>query len=413
MAVAGEAVRWLHQAAPRTGPEDLSRLVLRSAPAIGATEIAIFVADYTQSSLLPMPAPGLVREPMAIETTLGGRAYTSLEIHLPPENPDRLWVPLIDGCERIGVLEVVTPTAASAGAQVAARELAACVAQLIKSRRAYGDIVERLRRRLPMQLAAEIIWGLLPPLTFATPDLMVTAILEPCYDVGGDLFDYALNGDVLSVGLFDTCGHGIKATTLASLVVNAYRNARRCGLDLVDTALSIDKWVRAEHPNQFATALLAELDRTTGALRLVNAGHPGAQLLRDGRAVKELPGPTALPLGLGHMSGRSPYAHEERLQPGDQLLAYTDGVTDGVNAEGERFGVTRLIDLVVRALHDELPTPETMRRLVSTVVAHQHDGLQDDATAVMLDWRPSRNPLAHLDDPAPAPRVELPTPRTG
>lgn len=400
MADAAGAVRWLHLAAPCTGPEDLPSLVLKSAPAIGATEIAIFVADYSQSDLVPMPAPGLTRAPIAIETTLGGRAYTSMAIHVPPEHPDRIWVPLVDGCERVGVLEVVTPSAGSDDAQAAGRELAACVVQLIKSRRAYGDIVERLRRRLPMQLAAEIVWGLLPPLTFATPDLMVTAILEPCYDVGGDLFDYALNGDVLSVGLFDTCGHGIKATTLASLVVCAYRNARRCGLDLVDTALSIDKWVRAEHPNQFATALLAELDRTTGALRLVNAGHPGAQLLRDGHAVKELPGPTALPLGLGHMARRSPYSHEERLQPGDKLLAYTDGVTDGANAEGERFGLARLTDLVERAVRDELPTPETMRRLVNAVLAHQYDRLQDDATAVMLEWRPSRDPLGHLQNPA-------------
>ncbi|MEK8108326.1 SpoIIE family protein phosphatase [Micromonospora sp. M12] len=131
--------------------------------------------------------------------------------------------------------------------------------------------------------------GLLPPLTFATDDLVVTAILEPCYDVGGDIFDYALNDDVLSVGLFDTCGHGIKASTLASLVVSAYRNARRCGLDLVDTAISIDRWVRSEHPNFFATALLIELDRRTGRLSIINAGHPGAMLLRDGKAIRELP----------------------------------------------------------------------------------------------------------------------------
>jgi serine phosphatase RsbU (regulator of sigma subunit) len=408
MAEAAEAVRWLQHAAPCAGPEDLPSLVLRSASTVGATEIAIFVADYGQSNLVPMPAPGLARKPLAIETTLGGRAYTSLEIQLPPTHSDRVWVPLVDGCERIGVLELVTPAAESDRAQAVGRELAACVAQLLKSRRAYGDIVERLRRRLPMQLAAEIVWGLLPPLTFATSDLMLTAILEPCYDVGGDLFDYALNNDVLSVGLFDTCGHGIRATTLASLVVNAYRNARRTGLDLVDTALSIDKWVRAEHPNLFATALLAELDWTTGVLRLINAGHPGAQLLRDGRAIKELPGPTALPLGLGHMSGRSPNVYEEHLQTGDRLLAYTDGVTDAVNEEGERFGLARLTDLVERALTDELAAPETMRRLVGAVLAHQYDELQDDATAVLLEWRPSRNPLAHLRDPAPPP-----TPRRG
>jgi serine phosphatase RsbU (regulator of sigma subunit) len=403
MAEAAEAVRWLQQAAPCTGPDDLSSLVLRTAPAAGATEIAIFVADYGQSNLVPMPAPGLSRKPMAIDTTLAGRAFTSLEVQVPPDVSDRVWVPLVDGCERIGVLEIVTAAAATGRAQTAGRELATCIAQLIKSRRAYGDVIERLRRRLPMQLAAEIVWGMLPPLTFATSDVMVTAILEPCYDVGGDLFDYALNGDVLSVGLFDTCGHGIKASTLASLVVNAYRNARRCGLGLRDTALSIDKWLRAEHPNLFATAILLELDRTTGVLRLINAGHPGVQLLRGGRAVRELPGPTALPLGLGIMSDHAPSVYEEHLQAGDRLLAYTDGVTDAMSAEGDRFGIARLTDLFERALDDGLPAPETMRRLVGAVLAHQHEELQDDATAVLLEWRPSRNPLAHLSHPASTP----------
>lgn len=400
MADAAEAVRWLQFAAPCTGPDDLPALVMRTAPAVGATEIAVYLADYRQSHLVPLPAAGLVRDAVPVDTTLCGRAFTSLQIQVAPDSPDRVWVPLLDGCERIGVLEVVTPAAADETAQAAARDLAACVAQLIKSRRAYGDVVERLRRRMPMKVAAEIVWGLLPPLTFATEDAVITAILEPCYEVGGDVFDYALNGHVLSIGLFDTCGHGIKASTLASLAVNTYRNARREGLGLADTAHRIDRWLRSEHPNLFATALLAELDRTTGRLRMINAGHPGAQLLRDGRAVRELPGPTTLPLGLGNLSRRPPEVYEEVLHPGDRLLAYTDGVIDAVNAEGERFGLGRLTDLVGRALHDQLPAPETMRRLINAVLAHQYNELQDDATAVLLEWRPYRSPLAHLTNAA-------------
>ncbi|RKN41085.1 PP2C family protein-serine/threonine phosphatase [Micromonospora endolithica] len=398
MVDAGDAVRWLQLTAPRGGPDDLSQLVARAAPAIGASEIVIYLADYAQSDLVPLLDAGLVRDRLSIETTLAGRAFTSLELQCAADDPDRIWIPLLVGCERIGVLEVVSPAAEDPTLEGAARELAVHVAHLLANRRAYGDVVERLRRRLPMQVAAEIVWGLLPPLTFATDDLVITAILEPCYDVGGDVFDYALNGDVLSVGLFDTCGHGIRASSLASLVVSAYRNARRCGLDLVDTAISIDRWVRSEHPNMFATALLAELDRRTGRLHMINAGHPGALLLRDGKAIRELPGPTALPLGLGHLTSRRPRVHEENLHPGDRLLAYTDGITDARNEDREQFGVDRLVDFVNRALNDRLPSPETMRRLVRAVVAYQDDELDDDATAMFLEWRPPHTPLAHLGD---------------
>ncbi|MFD6563223.1 PP2C family protein-serine/threonine phosphatase [Micromonospora profundi] len=396
MVDAGEAARWLQLNAPRGGPDELSLLVTRAAPAIGATEVVIYLADYTQSVLVPLLGAGLARDELTIETTLAGRAFTSLDVQRAAESPDRLWVPLLLGCERLGVLEVVSPDAGDAAMDAPAWELAVNIAQVLVNRRLYGDVVERMRRRLPMQVAAEIVWGLLPPLTFATDELVITAILEPCYDVGGDIFDYALNGDVLSVGLFDTCGHGIKASTLASLVVSAYRNARRSGLDLADTAKSIDRWVHSEHPGSFATALLAELDRRTGQLRIINAGHPGAMLLRDGKAIRELPGPTALPLGLGYLSANAPRVHQEELHPGDRILAYTDGITDAKSADGERFGLDRLVDFVGRALNDGLPSPETMRRLVRAVLAYQDDQLDDDATAMFLEWRPPHLPLAHL-----------------
>jgi serine phosphatase RsbU (regulator of sigma subunit) len=383
-----DAMRGVRAAVALTGPDDLPGLVTAVAPAVGAAEIVIYLADYPQTQLVPLTA-GRGAE-LAIESTLAGRAYISQEVQHATEHPDRLWVPLVDGCERLGVLEFVSPEAVNDEVEAACTEVAAHVAQLVKNRRPYGDTAERARRRMPMHIAAEIVWGLLPPLTFATGDVDITAILEPCYDVGGDVFDYALNGDLLSFALFDTCGHGIAASTLAALTINAYRNARRSGLDLVDTAAAIDVWLRRRHPAKFATAILAELDHTTGTLRTINAGHPGAQVLREGRAVKELPGPTALPLGLHHMSGRGPGVHEEALQSGDRVLAYTDGVIDARNADGERFGLGRLLDLVQRALNDELPAPESMRRLVRAVVEHQFDELQDDATAVLVQWRPAQ-----------------------
>jgi hypothetical protein len=394
MANVGEAVRRLQRASVGVGPEQLPDALRDVASLVDATEIVIYLADYAQTDLLPLGRPD--RDALPIDTTLAGRAFASLEVQRAPEGPDRLWIPLVDGCERLGVLEVVSPSAGSGEAVAAGEALAVAVTQLVKVRRVHGDLVERLRRRAPMHVAAEIVWGLLPPLTFATDDLLVTAILEPCYDVGGDVFDYALNGDVLSLGLFDTTGHGIKASTLASLTVNAYRNARRGGLDLADTAVVVDGWLRSEHPGRFATAVLAELDRTTGRLRTVNAGHPGPLLIRDGKAVKELPGPTWLPLGLNHLTGRAPTVVDEHLQPGDRVLAYTDGVTDAVDARGEHFGAKRLADLVERGLHDELAMPETMRRLVQAVVAHQVGRLTDDATALLLEWRPTRSPLRHV-----------------
>ncbi len=218
---------------------------------------------------------------------------------------------------------------------------------------------------------------------------MGTAVLEPCYDVGGDAFDYAANGDVLHVALFDTVGHGIDASALTTLTLNTYRNARRSGLSLTDTYRSIDKWIRRQFTGQFVTALVAEFDTATGVYSRISAGHPAELWLRDGAPLPALPTPTALPLGLGHMTRRAPGVIEQQLQPGDTLVLYTDGITEARDTAGELFGLDRLTDFMAGELARRTPPAETMRRLIHTIVSYENGELRDDATAALLRWRPS------------------------
>jgi hypothetical protein len=370
--------------------DDVPALVMALAPTLEANALVIFVVDYTQSQLIPLDGAGVPRRrPLAIDGTLAGRTFASERTHRRAGRPGRVWVPLVHGSDRLGVLEITTPGPPPTGARDAYHEVAAAVTQLLITRDPFGDKIERARRREPMQLAAEIMWSMLPPLTFGTKEVLVTGILEPCYDIGGDVFDYALNGDMLSVGLFDAVGHGTQASLLGTLTVSAYRNARRTGLSLYDTARSIDKYLTAHH-TQFASAVLAELNCATGQLQVITAGHPAPLLLRNGRMIRALPAPNALPLGLGHMSDRLPEVIEETLHPGDQLLLYTDGVIEARAEDGEMFGVERLVDFVTRALTSKLPAPETMRRLVHAILNYQHDRLQDDATALIVQWLPPR-----------------------
>jgi len=378
-------------AAHRAGPEDVPELVMRLAPALGATELVIYLVDYEQVTLRPCAGTAVPdRAPVTIDATVAGRAYTTGQlVEVPAGTGRRVWVPFVDGRDRRGVLEVVAPAPAYDPAPEEYETVAALVAGIVAARWAYGDTFERTRRRLPMQLPAEILWNVLPPLTFASKAAAVSAILEPCYEVGGDAFDHAMDGDVLHVAMFDVVGHGIAASALTSLAISAYRNARRCGLDLVDTYRSIDKWVHAQYPEGFATALLAELDTGTGEYARISAGHPGEILLRDGRVVAELPAPTALPLGLGYLGDPMPRIEREALQPGDRLLLYTDGVIEARTEEGDFFGFERLADFIARAVADGLPAPETMRRLVQAILAHQHERLQDDASAALVEWRPA------------------------
>ena len=145
-------------------------------------------------------------------------------------------------------------------------------------------------------------------------------------------------------------GHGISASALTTLALNTYRNARRSGLSLIDTCRSIDKWINAQYPGKFVTAMLAELDTATGHYQRISAGHPAELLLRDGRLLPALPTPNALPLGLGHMLGRPPRVVEQDLEPGDTLVLYTDGITEARDVTGALFGPDRLAGFVLEHL---------------------------------------------------------------
>jgi sigma-B regulation protein RsbU (phosphoserine phosphatase) len=386
MPVPMEAVRRLLDLRHRGRAEDLPAVLTDAAPLLGASAATVRLIDYGQVQLWPLRGSDSVSGPMLVEETPAGHAFqTAREVW----DGGHYFVPLLHGAERLGVLDLQMKAPPEPADRDDLQVIAALLAELIASRRFYGDAVEHTRRRLPMQLAAEIIWNQLPPLTFAVDGTLVTAVLEPCYDVGGDAFDYAANGDVLHVALFDTVGHGISASGLTTLTLNTYRNARRCGLSLADTYRSIDKWIADRYPGSFVTAILAELDTRTGLYQRVNAGHPPEIFLRGGQPLPPPPAPNALPLGLGAMRKRPPETVSLQLEPGDTLVMYTDGITESRDAAGSLFGRDRLTGFLSDDLNRGTSPQEMMRNLIHAIISYEQGELRDDATAAMLRWRHS------------------------
>jgi serine phosphatase RsbU (regulator of sigma subunit) len=300
----------------------------------------------------------------------------------------RVLLPLLDGTDRIGVMELVLSHEGTLDEPLVAlsERYAHFVAQLIVTKSAYGDAFEVKRRTRPMDVSAELMWQLLPPRVFASDDVVVAGLVEPCYASGGDCFDYAVNGRIAHLAIFDAMGHGLVACGASSLAVSAYRSARRRGLGLVDTYVEMDLAVRRQDADRHVTAVFAELDLDDGRLRWVNAGHPEPLLLRHGKVVKTLRAPVQTPLGIPFDVG--PVAEgSESLEPGDQLLLYTDGLPEARQPDGEFLTVERLGEFVERQAAAGYPAPETLRRLRHAVLTHQHGQLQDDASALLVEWR--------------------------
>ena len=364
-------------------PDDVPGLVTKHARRLGAVDAAIFLVDYEQRVLTPLPEPGgPEREAVTVEGTLAGRAFSVLS---PQSSGDGtlLWVPMVEGNERLGVIGYGLSGPATDSFLDAIGALTTQAAELIVTKAKYGDFFEHYRRRQPMSLASDLAWQLLPPLTFGSDRVVISGALAPAYDLGGDTFDYGVDSDTARMAVFDAMGHGLEAGLLATVAVAAYRNSRRRRLKLAETATAIDEAISVRlGPERFVTAVLADLDLASGQFCWIRAGHPAPLLLRGSKIVKTLWGNGGLPLGLGSPGSES----EESLEPGDQIVFFTDGVTEARSPDGTFFGTDRLADLVSRASAGGQPPPETLRRLVQSILDHQAGDLRDDATAVLVEW---------------------------
>lgn len=369
-------------------PDEVPAKLADNGRSLGAVSVTLYLADQEQYLLVPVPTTtAKSREPLNIAATLAGRCYRSTE--LQEANGGReVWVPLLDGLERVGVLQLEFPGASGRAEDELLHAFAATTTEIVLLKDAYGDLFTQVRRREPMSLAGEITWNLMPPLTFGTDRVVISCVLAPAYDVGGDSFDYAVDDSTARLAVFDAMGHGLNAGLLATVAIAAYRHARRTGLGLAETVTAIDAAVADTFAGeQFVTGLLAELDLATGRLTWHCAGHPAPLLLRGTRIVGTLSAEPGLPLGLGAVLGDKPHLAREPLEPGDRVLLYSDGVVEARDTDGEFFGVERLADLVAREAGAGQPAPETMRRLMHAILDHQAGALQDDATTMLVEWQ--------------------------
>jgi hypothetical protein len=148
-------------------PSELTRVVDVAGRVLGAESARVLIADYALLSLheLGEDGPTGLRQP--IEGTLAGRAFVKDEVVLSGDERALVWVPLAEGTERLGVLELTHPGWTDEKAAVLAPVVRVLALVLISKRR-YTDVILRSRRAEPMSVAAELQWDLLPPLTCST-----------------------------------------------------------------------------------------------------------------------------------------------------------------------------------------------------------------------------------------------------
>ncbi len=369
-------------------PGDLASLVRTAAAPLGASEVNLYLADFQGVVLQPILLASDLTDPIVPEedvaSSMAGRAFRTGEVVTAArEGEVRVWTPLVERGERTGVVALTLPEVDDVVLDDCVR-LGRFAGLLVRGFARTTDLMHLRRRRRSMTLAAGMQWDLLPPLTVRCGQALACGRLEPAYEIAGDAFDYAINDRHLDAALFDGMGHGVEATMMTTLAIGAYRHARRAGDPPAAAYSAIDQAVAGQYNGEaFVTGVLVRLGLDSGVLEWANAGHPAPLLLRDRRVVRELHCIPSWPFGMG---GECREVAGEQLEPGDNVLFFTDGMVEGRSHSGEEFGVERLIKAWEQQSASGQPPEEILRRLVEAIVEYNAGELRDDATLLQLCW---------------------------
>ncbi|WP_274557633.1 PP2C family protein-serine/threonine phosphatase [Streptomyces spiramyceticus] len=218
--------------------------------------------------------------------------------------------------------------------------------------------------------------------------------------VGGDLYDVREGPHGVRALTADVQGHGLAAVSTVAALLGAFREAVLDEADLAGVAARMDRRLvvdsaPVEHAELFATAVVLEFPADEDVVRVISCGHPAPLLLRGGTA-REIPVAPAPPLGLGLTGPGLVQVVTVPLEPGDRILAHTDGVTEARDSSGAFYPLARrLPELAASVPTEDLMALNEAVRADLVRFAGKAGDVHDDVALLALE--PGR-----VGDPEPA-----------
>ena len=252
-------------------------------------------------------------------------------------------------------------------------------AAAIETARLHREAIEKERIERELELAAAIQRQILPRDLPDVPGLEIAAKNVPTRQVGGDYYDlFPLSRGRLGFVVADVSGKGVPAALLVSTVHAAVHLQIDEAPTIADLVGRIDRHLqRYAATRKFLTCFFGLIEPDSGTLRYVSAGHNPALLRRTSGAIEQL-GATGVPLGM--FPKASWKEREVRLEPGDLLCVYTDGVTEALDADEQEFGLDRLSKIVA----SDGPPAQLCREVYAAVDAFAAGVPQYDDQTLLL-----------------------------
>jgi sigma-B regulation protein RsbU (phosphoserine phosphatase) len=242
---------------------------------------------------------------------------------------------------------------------------------------------ERIESEL--RIARSIQMGMVPKIFPPFPereDVDLYATLIPAKEVGGDLYDFFIEGEKLYFIVGDVSGKGVPASLVMAVTCRLFRTLAAHFHTPAEIVMALnDTLAENNESNMFCTAFMGVLDLKTGKLKYCNAGHNAPVIIAPTGEVKFMEVTPNLPLGL---FGGFPYTGQEYdITQGASLFLYTDGVTEAENKENALYSDERLLELLAKQRNN---MPCTIVDAVLNDVNKHADGAEqsDDITIMCI-----------------------------
>jgi phosphoserine phosphatase RsbU/P len=202
---------------------------------------------------------------------------------------------------------------------------------------------DSMRMREQLHMAADVQRRMLPSKMPEVAPFEIAARYIPCFELGGDFYDFFGHQGRLAVTIGDVVGKGIAASLLMASTRSMIRATAQNVVEIDRMLAIVNRAIYHDTlPNEFVTLFYGELDPKAVRLSYCSAGHEPPLLLRQGKIFK-------LDVG-GMVLGIDPDQTYDRgmvnLKPGDLLFLYTDGLFDAQNFENEKFGRDRMMQAI-------------------------------------------------------------------
>jgi phosphoserine phosphatase RsbU/P len=313
-------------------------------------------------------------------------------------SPDSGVVPAFGHCLGVLYLDSRRPAAFSKLERQILDALAADAASILDNARLVIRERERQRMEEQINIARDIQQALLPRNFPDHPHLAVAGCNYPCLSVGGDYFDvFPLSNHRTAFLIADVSGKGLGAALLTTMLQGAL-SAMSLGTDPASVFTHVNRFL-CDHAEvgRYATMFFGILDED-GHLEFINAGHPSPFLIRLGVAQEPF-SEGSYPVGL---VPEAEYAVARlKLEPGDTIVLFSDGVTEAMDPDEQLFGVPRLREVLTG--QTQCPLDQLQKCILEAVENFARGASQaDDLTLLIVRYRAAGAQIGADTDAAPA-----------